>query len=84
MEAHCDKALQPLETRVKNLEDQIKGTVSFTTFSLIVTAMITVLVAMFTWISVQIGNLSDTATATKVEVASIRGKLDPFSIEFKE
>lgn len=86
LEAHMqegERRFKSAENRLDILELNMGSKVSITSASWAIGILITILISMFGWISVQIADMQKTTTTTKENVATIKGRLDPYNIEFK-
>lgn len=70
------------EAYTKEMNAQLENRVTFKHFYWIVGIALTILLSVFGFISAQLKDLSLTTSSVQQDVASLKGKLSPYEIEF--
>jgi len=79
MDKETQLIIASMNIRMEKVEKLSNSSVSFAVFSLAVV----ILVSIFSYMAFQINNLAEDLSETQVSVAEIAGKLEPFSLVFK-
>lgn len=69
---------------VKDLRAGLDNRVTYQSFTWILGILITIFIAVFLFIANQMKDIQLTTNDTKNVVSQIKGKLEPFNIEFKQ
>lgn len=79
------------ETKIEKLETAMDAKVSYQHFYWVIGILATIQIAIFGYIIqqgsnmlVKIDEVGKTAVSTKVDVSELKGKLDPYKVEFQD
>lgn len=82
-----DRRHNEMYSRIERTEAKIDGVekskVSYKHFTWILGVLISLLLAMFGYISTQINDMSKNVSDAKTSIASVQGKLEPYNVQFK-
>lgn len=67
---------------IKTVNAKIDSKVSYKNFTWIIGILVTILITMFTYIANQVHEIRTGQTVTNENIALIKGKLDPYDVEF--
>lgn len=82
LDAHLEDAKEKWQ-EVALLKKAMENKVSYKQFTWVLGILITILISMFTYIANQMGDIRSSAISINQDVSMIKGKLDPYNIEFK-
>lgn len=71
-------------SEMENLRTQLDNKVSYQLFYWVIGILITILLAVMGYVVQQNKDIAATTVATQIDVSALKGKLDPYEIQFQK
>ncbi len=79
----CEEKYKEITDYVEKMDDKIENCVTYKNFTWTLGILVTILIALFSYIANQIKEVQINTNSINTNVSKIQGKLEPYNIEFR-